>query len=274
MKARTERDLLAESGERFAADVAGHQLTVLHDDGLYRHIRLARPSTHIGSFDIVTWPGHLAIGGDLDGYVFARIQDMFAFFRAASGWNSGTINPGYWAEKLVTDVKTKTYSEDKFREAVADDLAAAIESGTAPEGLAEAVQFEILDEYAADLETEDGARTAVRDFAHRYTVTVPGKEPGDEPRIEHRLWSFVDTFEWDLCEWDVHFLRACHAIQWGIEQYDRRPATAPMPKLLDSDGMVWTWHPAGYLREDDGETLTAERVKAEFEAVEVVEVPA
>jgi hypothetical protein len=38
-------------------------------------------------------------------------------------------------------------------------------------------------------------------------------------------------------------------------------------RLVDSEGMAWTWHRAGYLREDDGETLTAAQVIRDFEAV-------
>jgi len=32
-------------GDTFARDVAEHQLTILHDDGLYRHLRCARPGS-------------------------------------------------------------------------------------------------------------------------------------------------------------------------------------------------------------------------------------
>jgi hypothetical protein len=38
-------------------------------------------------------------------------------------------------------------------------------------------------------------------------------------------------------------------------------------RLVDSEGMAWTWHPAGYLREDDGGTLTSAEVVRDFEAV-------
>lgn len=60
------------------------------------------------------------------------------------------------------------------------------------------------------------------------------------------------------------------AVRALIDLADLAPLSAgPMPKLVDTDGMEWTWRPAGYLREDDAETLTAEQVKADFEAVEV-----
>jgi hypothetical protein len=38
-------------------------------------------------------------------------------------------------------------------------------------------------------------------------------------------------------------------------------------RLVDSEGMAWTWHRAGYLREDDAAPLTAAEVARDFEAV-------
>lgn len=39
---------------------------------------------------------------------------------------------------------------------------------------------------------------------------------------------FADSWEWDLRDWDWWFLWACHAIQWGVAQYEaaRVPAGA------------------------------------------------
>ena len=48
----------AEAWESFKKNSAGHQLTVLHEQGLYRHIRMAKPASRAESWYIVTWPGH------------------------------------------------------------------------------------------------------------------------------------------------------------------------------------------------------------------------
>ena len=53
------------SRERFAKDTATHAMTILRDDGLYRHLRFKRPNTSSYYFDIITWPGYLAITGDM-----------------------------------------------------------------------------------------------------------------------------------------------------------------------------------------------------------------
>lgn len=83
----------------FLADVAHHQLTVLRDDGLYRHLRFSKPGSNDMRFDVVTWPGFLAYSGDMGCFVFERLDDMLAFFRRPYTGPGLTINERYWAEK-------------------------------------------------------------------------------------------------------------------------------------------------------------------------------
>lgn len=184
-----------EMGERFRRDTADHTMTVLHDDGLYRHLRFMKPGSSSYWFEIVTWPGSLAIRGDVDGsLVFSRLADMFEFFRSDHG-----INPGYWAEKTADHGKSlKEYSEDVFVEAVTDSLKDFADEDPA---LAQTVKAEIL--------------SAVRlgDASHE-----------EEARELLRFWEdkgvFSDTWEWGLSDWKWSYLWCCHAIVWAIGQYD------------------------------------------------------
>ncbi|MBN7389249.1 hypothetical protein I3U52_24390 [Mycobacteroides abscessus subsp. abscessus] len=91
-----------------------HKMTVLRDDDLYRHVRFAEPGTSIWHFDLVTWPGHLVISGDIGGYHFARLPDMFEFFRKPVGY----INAHYWAEKLCGPIRSMSFSADVFKRLV------------------------------------------------------------------------------------------------------------------------------------------------------------
>lgn len=71
--------------ERFLQDVADHKMTVVMDNGVYRHLRFANSDSKLAFnqwFDIVTWPGFLAYSGDMGCFVFSRLKDMFEFFRA------------------------------------------------------------------------------------------------------------------------------------------------------------------------------------------------
>ena len=73
-------------------------------------------------------------------------------------------------------------------------------------GLMAAVKAELLDnDFDIDLGYEDGARRALDDFTF-----LTGEAQ----------FRFTDTWEWDFKDYDWTFLWACHAIQWGIGQYD------------------------------------------------------
>lgn len=187
----------------FLKDVAEHQMTVLRDDGVHRHLRFANPRSSNMHFELVTWPNYLAYVGDMGSYVFSRLEDMLVFFRTPQNYRSSeggvlAINPCYWAEKLQAYDRaagTKEYSEDLFRRCVLDCL--ADEESVSPE-LREAVEEEVL--FYAD-DGEDAARRAAEDFKH-----------GD--------FEFHDFWEVDLREYTGRYLWCCYALTWGIAQYD------------------------------------------------------
>lgn len=81
--------------EIYQKDTKDHVLTIEQDAGVHRCILFKNPESSFYAFRIVTWPGHLAVSGDMGDFVFSRVSDMFTFFRG------DTINPGYWAAKCV-----------------------------------------------------------------------------------------------------------------------------------------------------------------------------
>ena len=105
--------------ERFNSSVAdGEQvMTVLRDDGLYRHLRFKKPGSSFYRFDLVTWPNNLTITGDIGTYTFSRVEDMFTFF-------TGYINTDYWAEKIAHGGRPSVlnYDEDVFRKWLVEDF--------------------------------------------------------------------------------------------------------------------------------------------------------
>lgn len=186
--------------ERFEADVAEHQAILMHDDGSYRHLRCQKPGTWMYGFDIVTWPGYLAIVGDNGDYMFSRIPDMFDFFES----KTGRINPDYWAQKLQGPGHdtARCYSPDLFEKRVQEWLETTIEGfdGEDPDRakfLRLAVQNDIL---FHEYHNEHEAHELLSNFQAE-GVTIH------------------DHYEWDLREFDQRFLWCCYAIVWGIEQY-------------------------------------------------------
>lgn len=218
-------NLIAEARERFIKETTEHEMTVLHDDGLYRHLRFKKPGTAMYYFDLVTWPGHLTITGDCGSFHFARDTDMFGFFTAAGRDQMNDprfgINPQYWSEKLQSPkpdgaerysyevyvehvnewleetVAEMTLSEDDKKYLDADEIA---EVETEIASLRAAVADQLLSDYSDAVHSEHEAHRLLQDFEH-------GK---------HRLY---DTWEWDLREYDWQFLWCCWAIVWGIQQY-------------------------------------------------------
>src|SRR5687768_13622067 len=149
-----------EIAARFARDTAGHEMTVLHDDGLYRHLRFQPLQHGFYWFDLITVPYGLIFRGDGESYVFAidATEDMFVLFRKSSYKRS--INPGYWSEKLRSSRDAATaYSEKLFEEEVARDLSAAEEDyPDITEAWAEHLESEFNIEY------EEEARRALDEF--------------------------------------------------------------------------------------------------------------
>lgn len=196
--------------EQFLGNVDEHEMTVLLDtldDGTpYRHVRFARPGTGIWSFNLVTWPGHLAISGDLQTHVFCRLHDMFDFFRGG-----GSVNPSYWGEKLRAEGHRSEHGEspfndEVFREVVQDHLDDYKDQLSAED-------FAALNAYAAE-ELLEADYYGDRNFAVNALSEFEWVSPDESITVR-----FSDAWEYDLGGYDHHFLLAIHAIQWGVNKY-------------------------------------------------------
>lgn len=226
-----------EMVERFPRDIANHQLTVLRDDGLYRHLRCAPPGHSTWWFEIVTWPGSLAIRGDMGGaYLFSRTTDMFEFFRGHRGNLTGyPINPSYWAEKLPDSGRSvRVYSEGVFRarldEALTDydkaypDLVVEHERAKAAYDAAprdERYPWKVNGpKEPAELKTPAEVRELVGD--HDTDGQLVSEDGAYELlRKLERADVVSDIYEWSMSDWDWPYLWACHGIVWAIRQYDQ-----------------------------------------------------
>jgi hypothetical protein len=230
-----------EAGERFSNDCENHQLHVLHDDGLYRHLLFRSPeSAWHYRFELITWPGALTITGDMGTWTFARIEDMFHFFRSNPDRPKHTINPGYWGEKLQAGAAggvagAREYDERVYRKLVKDlttDQAGDYTPMAAAAFLAD-VEENLLDQNNWDYPGThvESAREALSNYHFEWTppkdlpdVWVEGEfEPAEpEDKVD---FSFTDAWEHDLTGYTYQFLWCLHALVWGIAKYDRAVAT-------------------------------------------------
>lgn len=209
--------------ENFLKDVSRHQMTIIRDDGVNRHVRFREPGTGIMHFDLITWPNHLCYTGDMGTYVFSRIEDMFQFFRSRTdrehmhlrNGQTLAINPQYWAEKLLaidSRCGAEEFDPDEFRRVVREQRLEWIREARNDEeldkdarrALWEAIEEEVLS--CAD-EGEHEARRAAIEFSHR---TGP----------HGRHFYFADFWEYKLRNYTHNFIWCCFALAWGIKQYD------------------------------------------------------
>ncbi|HEY9410227.1 MAG TPA: hypothetical protein VIP77_11660 [Jiangellaceae bacterium] len=242
-------DDYAQSKARFLRESSQHRMTVLHDDGLYRHLRFADPRSGWGFywFELITTPNTLIFRGDGESFVFSRLEDMFKFFRTGLGRDGSIdINPQYWSEKLTSDRDSVTkYDREIVERQVRECVVEAIRERTAPRGIGKVVTDEILNSYYLD--TEDEARRVLYEFEHgneympkctcgkngpQVSATWEAGRWRDQHRKEngttHKVridqvagFDFQDASEWDLRDYGWWFLWACHAIVWGIRRYDK-----------------------------------------------------
>ncbi|MGW6703547.1 hypothetical protein ACWGDE_01455 [Streptomyces sp. NPDC054956] len=241
-----------EIAARFARETRNHTMTVLHEDGLYRHLRFSAPQSY--GFDLITWANNFVIRGDGISYLFSvyPTEDLFELFRRTG--RPGEINPGYWQEKIIAGRdQVEDYSDALFRAEVEDTVKQWSEGLPKDEAAAlrEAVDehfYGVMSEYnVVDFESE--AQRALHDFRHgeHYKAACvcgqaakfeyyfeatswrdrhlqgPGAGHNDkEPvAIKHdEGYQFYDTHDWRLRDYSWRFLWACHAIRWGIAQYD------------------------------------------------------
>ena len=245
--------------DRFSNDTSEHELTVKYDDGLYRHIRCRSPKNGFYWFDLITWPGYLAFTGDGTAFTFARLPDMFEFFRGSS-WG-GKPNLGYWAEKVVTDRNSlRVYSIDSFTAQVSQALSEAEEEYPGVTAAWAEKSEGFYSEY--NLEYDQTAREALDDFEFGTTFTagcwcgtsktfdredehlaMMWRCPSEKGGLPHRVnkvkrnegFRFYDTYEWDFEDYDWWFVWACHAIIWGIAAYDGNKPAIETVELPEAD---------------------------------------
>ena len=205
----------------FLRDVATHELTIIRNEGLYRHLRFSRPGSSCMYFDLITWPGHLCYTGDMGTYVFSRVSDMLEFFRRDCA-DQLPINPGYWSEKVQAADGGRhpgcvfEYDHDRYLAVVNEYLSGWLEGldDEAAAELREAVQDDVLQ--LADSHDEHGNYNR----AYEFSATVNGCK-----------YQFTDLFERNFRRFTPCFLWCCRALVWGIEKYD-----AALLAGIDSEG--------------------------------------
>jgi len=238
-----------EIAQRFAR----HTVTVLHEDGLYRHLRFEDPDRRY-PFELITWPYNLVVkAGWTFHFDIDATPDMFDLFRKTA--LTGQINSGYWSEKVRAGRdEVEGFDPDLLKGEVAstiaqwmrDDLEDRIvkqakrfgytlkEVGATPEirrelarqvrtewrnanrQLREAVEGHFFSDMADyNIEYESEAHRALHEFSFR-----PEGDTSEYP------YYFADWHEWRLKDYTPGFLHCCYAIRHGIDLWTAARKTA------------------------------------------------
>lgn len=209
--------------ESFLKDVAEHEMQIMLDNDLYRHIRFSKPNNSNMYFDLITGPNYLLYRGDMGTYEFERLPDMFEFFRTDREYNQKqgvklSINTGYWAGKCEAASKfgdgVKMFSENKFAKKVRELANEFIEEG----GLDE-FKIEEGDDPTSDFNDEiEELISGVENPHSAYEALSCYEFSGFDLNAEEVFGE--DYREFDFDEYSYHYIWCCYAMAWGIEQYD------------------------------------------------------
>ena len=183
---------------RFLKDVKSHTMSVEMDNGVHRSLKFSRDNSSTYYFRINTWPGHLCISGDMGTYVFARLPDMFEFFRG----DELRINEGYWAEKLQS-ISCFGSKEGRVKEYDEDATIANIKEMFRDRRTKK--DTEKKKEIIEDLRGCSDTREAT-DKLYHHGIEDP--------------WDYVSQKYTSYMQWSLY------AIRWAIMQYDKPKAIA------------------------------------------------
>lgn len=219
----------AEEWELFRDGVKDHELKIVHDDGLYKHLVMRTKDSWAWAWEIVTWPGSLAIRGDIGRkLVFTRENDMLAWFGGryvGRHYEDGSprINPSYWAEKTGVMDSLQRYSPKVFGSA-ARDIAVEYMELELPDPAVDGGFWDPLD---GDAETLLAACCAIASMfeelycdGNYYYASVESEDDAREWAERHQDILGTDFFwDTDFNDWDAQYLYTCYAIALTVEKY-------------------------------------------------------
>lgn len=209
-----------EIAKRFYRDTQDHELEIVKDDGVHRHLRMRKPGDSSYWYEIVTWPGRLAFSGDGESFVFSRLEDMFEFFRSGFYGDQIHINASYWAEKLTSDRESvHRYQMDLFETALNEQV------DQIAEDMAEDVAKRFREAVEDMLQSEDySTMDAAIGMLDRFEFYSNKDDEYDYKKSADI--TFDDPWEWvhGCKDYEWWFLWALYGIVKAIHEYDKAKA--------------------------------------------------
>ena len=203
--------------QTFLCDVKNHEMEILLNSDIYRHIRFKNPECNAYWFEIITSPNLLVINGDMGTFTFSRLHDMFNFFRMNNDdfksrtENKLQINLGYWAEKLNSyPEKYKEYDADQTHQILKDIIVDNLDDYSHVDSESEAE--ELLDSLVFD----EGDQMLAQEISNCSELGGDYLE----------CITYSPTYHYSWC---------CMAIVWAIQQFESYGYLRSRLKEIKSD---------------------------------------
>ena len=207
----------------FLKRVESHQLTILKDDGIYKHLKFRKPDTSDTYFDLMFFPNHAVIVGDMGAWSFSRVEDMMRFFRGDSLEN---IDFGYWKEKVEScsrfgagnsNSPFSNFDFETFKESVIEYVDDYFTDSSREESEIDELKEDINDNVFNQISPYSGCKGL--DFKAYEVLNDYSFDMGDYPNAH--IFQFEDIGDIGFTKVTPYFLFACFAMRWGIQQYDK-----------------------------------------------------
>lgn len=209
--------------EAICRNTTDHTLTILQDSPSpgdnYRHLRMSKGTSYMWSWDIVTWPGHLSITGDIaDGFTFRRTANMMDFFRRETNPLDEPYNPAhrpslnisYRAEKITRAQSTMIQELNPI--ALIDTVVDTVQDIVVEEHVDHLTGQRILDSYGHLVNRYhngviDGVTDALREWLETHLLEYTG-----------------DITDYNPMDYTLDFYLAIYAIDKAVIEYYRHHA--------------------------------------------------
>jgi len=205
---------------QFLRDVISHQMHILRNDGMYRHVRFKREGTMCMHFDLVTlalvtW----LIRAIWAALCFHALMTCLSFSCAdrlhGKDDRKLKINLGYWSEKLKaadggrnSSNGAKEFSPKAFTKLIHEWRIGWIREYR--DILSKEQRRELWVQVNEDvLSKVDDGEIRAYDAAYDFKYEADGKS-----------FQFDDLYEHNCYEYTHRFIWCCYALAWGIKQYD------------------------------------------------------
>ena len=256
------------AGEKFIKDTEAHELTVLHDDGPYKHLLFKAPGESFYWYELIFWPGMMTMSGDMGTWSFRPYgnTDVMAWFRSNPDRDLRSddgyrINPDYWTQKLEAghlrgDKVAKEYDSELLAQHLIERVTERAGDDFVPKAVLDVALDRLRGSLISGFGEFGGTGSPVdehndRDAAHGYRDEVHwfGDEDDGDVEVLEEAKRFCNTFEvdfdWDtvydgsFSRYDNHYLWCLHAIVAGIAQYDAASKAAaekdPAEAMAEAD---------------------------------------